>query len=218
MTSCFHSILASNDSCIPRYSQFNAAIASLISSQSQTSVCASVQTHVEWRQLQPNQQQSYITAIMCMHKVPSVLAGIGSPSLWDDFVHVHQLANALAHNTAAFLPWHRLFLSTFDVNIRSRCNYTEAMPYWDWSIDSQAPEASPVWSPNAFGGTGSGPNHCLSDGIKAVTQVPSPISQSHSHNRSHALLATIRARLLHLFLEQWELHSRPFCLNSSILR
>eukprot|EP00842_Homolaphlyctis_polyrhiza_P006073 jgi/Hompol1/6467/HPOL_004997-RA len=69
---------------------------------------------------------------------------------------------------AAFLPWHRLFLANYDKAIREKCNYADPLPYWDWSVDSQAPENSPIWDVKAFGGNGRG--RCIGTGpFKRIT-------------------------------------------------
>lgn len=31
------------------------------------------------------------------------------------------------------------------------CGYNGRFPFWDWTLDSQAPERSAVWGPSAFG-------------------------------------------------------------------
>ena len=37
--------------------------------------------------------------------------------------------------------------------------------YWDWTLDADKPEASPVWSNDiGFGGNGSGEKHCVQGG------------------------------------------------------
>ncbi|KAJ3048146.1 hypothetical protein HK097_010845 [Rhizophlyctis rosea] len=117
--------------------------------------CTSAQrTRYEWRELSAAKQKAFIDAVVCLKKRPSKLKNVGSPNLYDDFVYVHWKAQNEAHGNAAFPPWHRVFLTAFEDALRSECKYTEALPYWDWSVDSQAPERSPVWK--SFGGDGKG--------------------------------------------------------------
>lgn len=37
------------------------------------------------------------------------------------------------HNAGFFLPWHRLFVQTFEDALRSKCGYHGVQPYWDWT-------------------------------------------------------------------------------------
>ena len=37
------------------------------------------------------------------------------------------------HATGFFLPWHRLYLQTWEDELRSKCGYTGVQPYWDWT-------------------------------------------------------------------------------------
>ncbi|KAH9250017.1 hypothetical protein BASA83_001070 [Batrachochytrium salamandrivorans] len=171
-----------------------------------TGTCVSQQIHKEWRELTSQEQQSYLAAVVCLRRAPSRLAANGavswgassmmssasgnstrdggsahSTSAYNDLVWVHMQANRLAHMTAAFLPWHRLFLSVHDNIMRTDCNYSGPFPYWDWSVDSQAPEQSSVWNTNAFGGNGGGANACITTGFMAQMQAQFP--DPHCINR-----------------------------------
>ncbi|KAJ3310232.1 hypothetical protein HDV04_005171 [Boothiomyces sp. JEL0838] len=125
--------------------------------------CQNVETRVEWRRLSPTDQSAYIQAVRCLKfSIPSRLPTTsGSYSLYDDFVYIHNQAVQIAHSHPRFLPWHRLMLATYNSFLRSECQYNGPMPYWDWTLDSQAPELSPVWAPNAFGGNGDPTYGCL---------------------------------------------------------
>ena len=116
--------------------------------------CPNVHIHQEWRMLTPRQQQDYMNALVCMHKTPSILWQllVPSPSLYDDHVYSHGAAAEDTHGTPIFLPWHRLFISVFDENLRRYCGYHGPMPFWDWTLDSVEPENSPVLQD--FGGNG----------------------------------------------------------------
>ena len=37
------------------------------------------------------------------------------------------------HSTGFFLPWHRLFVQTFEDELKSKCGYDGVQPYWDWT-------------------------------------------------------------------------------------
>ncbi len=47
-------------------------------------------------------------------------------------------------------------MTIYDKAIRNECAYPGPFPYWDWSIDSEAPEQSEIWK--SFGTTGCIPN------------------------------------------------------------
>ena len=55
---------------------------------------------------------------------------------------------------AAFLPWHRYFLTLYEKSLRE-CGYTGNMMYWNWVADSAHPSQASVFSPTTgFGGNG----------------------------------------------------------------
>ncbi len=101
--------------------------------------------------------------------------------VWDDLVWVHFHAMNTAHNNPSFLPWHRLFVKVFDATLRKECSYEGNMPYWDWALDSQAPEKSPVFD-DTFGFGGNGNGKCLSSGIFKFTNGSIPYHHWYSNN------------------------------------
>ncbi|KAH6569860.1 hypothetical protein BASA50_003602 [Batrachochytrium salamandrivorans] len=129
--------------------------------------CAQPLVRREWRELTPRQQTDYINAVICLKMSPSRLPRtIRSPSRFDDVAYTHSQALGVAHSSAAFLPWHRAFLSAYENALRDECGYPGALPFWDWTIDSQAPESSSLWSDRSFGGDGNPftPNRCITNG------------------------------------------------------
>lgn len=56
------------------------------------------------------------------------------------------------HGSNHIILLSRLFLAYYDQQMRVDCNYQDQMPYWDWSVDSQAPDLSTIWSDTAFSG------------------------------------------------------------------
>lgn len=132
--------------------------------------CTQTYTHREWRELSPAQQTGYVEAVKCMNRAAPIARDVaGSPisrrvqSLWQELVDLHRMAGSDFHNSLRFLSWHRLFLATVDDLMRKQCNYDGPMPYWDWTIDSQAPERSPVWNmTHGLGGNGDGQRSCVS--------------------------------------------------------
>eukprot|EP00842_Homolaphlyctis_polyrhiza_P006959 jgi/Hompol1/852/HPOL_001406-RA len=137
--------------------------------QAQTT-CSTVGVRSEWRELSPADQQNYVNAVTCLKSGTGAGASvldqsIGSPPRYDDFAYVHAAGNSAQHGihgTEQFLVWHRAFLANYEIALRG-CGLTIPLPYWDWAVDSQAPEQSVLWS--AIGGDGD-PNNglCVPDG------------------------------------------------------
>lgn len=119
----------------------------------------------DWRELTVLEQANYINAIQCLRKAPSQLSpSINSPSRFADLTYVHAMVMGNAHGSPGFFPWHRSFLNTFEKILKTECGYPGMMPYWDWSLDSQAPSQSVVFSNSSFGGSGKGTTLCLING------------------------------------------------------
>jgi hypothetical protein len=138
--------------------------AMMLQSITAVNVCTKFWVRKEWRELTSSEMSSFFSAIKCLKSKPSKYhPSLGSTSIYDDMVYIHIFSNDVAHKVAAFLPWHRQFLSIFENLLRDECGYEGSIPYWDFAMDSQAPERSPVFYRNAFGGDG-GANGCLTDG------------------------------------------------------
>ncbi|CAG8950727.1 hypothetical protein HYFRA_00002938 [Hymenoscyphus fraxineus] len=135
--------------------------------------CVDPVTRVEWRDLTPDLQQSYIDAVLCLKTRPSRI-GLNT-SLYDDFPWVHQKYNSIIHGASPFLPWHRYFGVVYEEALHD-CGYKGAAPYWNWSLDVMKLAASPVMSSKlGFGGDGSKTRtEVLSDGstIRCVDDGP----------------------------------------------
>ncbi|KAI9376528.1 hypothetical protein BJX61DRAFT_538767 [Aspergillus egyptiacus] len=135
--------------------------------------CANPVTRVEWRELDPDVQQSYLDAVLCLKSKPSRI-GLET-SLYDDFPYVHHKHNQIIHNIAAFLPWHRYFIHAYEAALHE-CGYQGTVPYWDWTLDVLNFAASPVMSSAlGFGYDGSDEQtETLSTGqtIRCVTTGP----------------------------------------------
>ncbi|KAI8052436.1 hypothetical protein BDF22DRAFT_620632 [Syncephalis plumigaleata] len=111
----------------------------------------------EIRRLSRRDREAYFSAIR-------QLQSTGSPSLYDDYTRRHLDAHEAAHGTAQFLPWHRWFIHDFEVALQ-RINSNIMIPYWDWSIDSQQPAASPIFRSDWYGGNGNPQaDYCVQDG------------------------------------------------------
>lgn len=109
----------------------------------------------EWRTLSANEQQDYISAVLCLRSQPSVLAPESNKTSYDDWPWIHSHVGYYTHNSAPFLPWHRYFLHLYETTLRNQCDYKGSLVYWDWTLDSEALENSPVFDPTTgFGGDG----------------------------------------------------------------
>ncbi len=100
-----------------------------------------------------------------------------------------------AHETAAFLPWHRYFIHLYEKTLREHCAYSGHLTYvqnpelktriakcpsryWDWSLDWKDITTAPVWDTIlGFGGDGNETDlesvhgHCVTTGPFARLQV-----------------------------------------------
>ena len=65
----------------------------------------------------------YSYGSQCFGKLEST--PLPPPPHWGDFLQIH--------NTGFFLPWHRLYVQTFEDALRSECGYNGVQPYWDWT-------------------------------------------------------------------------------------
>ncbi|XP_053390939.1 putative tyrosinase-like protein tyr-3 [Mercenaria mercenaria] len=72
------------------------------------------------------------------------------------FGRLHSEVNKKAHKGAAFLVWHRVFLTHFEEEMR-KIDPSVSLPYWDSSADFYIakPTESVVWS-DCFMGSGNG--------------------------------------------------------------
>nr|KAJ3415599.1 hypothetical protein HK105_001460 [Polyrhizophydium stewartii] len=132
-----------------------------------SAACAKPAVRREWRELTAAEQTNYIDAVLCLKSQKSKLPrSAKSPSRFDDVAYTHMMALDVAHSSALFLPWHRAYLAAYESILQSECGYKGTLPYWDWTVDSQAPEKSVLWSSKAFGGDGdpSSTNLCIRSG------------------------------------------------------
>jgi hypothetical protein len=117
---------------------------------SKPTACSTPKQSVEWRLFSIAQKNAYLTAVSCVRKLPSklkVTTAKKPTTAWEDLVYIHsEMAtrkNSI-HNTAQFLPWHRMFLGMHD-SLLQECGYKGNFPYWDWTLDSQAPDKASIW-------------------------------------------------------------------------
>ncbi|KAF6828587.1 hypothetical protein CPLU01_08456 [Colletotrichum plurivorum] len=114
----------------------------------------------EWRQLSLEQRLDYIRSVKCLMALPSEGNDLwpGAKSRFDDFQGMHIYMTQKVHFNGPFLPWHRWMLYLYESELRNKCSYKGALPYWDVSLDNTAETFlnSPVFD-NVYGVGGNGP-------------------------------------------------------------
>ena len=103
--------------------------------------------------LSSEEKATYVNAVLALKQKPSPWSpGL---SVYDTFVAWHRdafgCATMAAHMGPAFLPWHRVFLRLFELQLQE-VEPTATIPYWDWSVDN-TPDAA-VWGDDFMGGDG----------------------------------------------------------------
>ncbi|ORX82792.1 Di-copper centre-containing protein, partial [Basidiobolus meristosporus CBS 931.73] len=115
----------------------------------------------EIHQLTDQERNSFIDAVVRLK----------SDGTYNRLVESHINSFPYAHSTPGFFPWHRQFLKQFEMALQ-QIDSRLSVPYWDWTLDSQAPELSKVFQ--WFGGNGAGPRRCVEDGPFANWQIEIP--------------------------------------------
>ncbi|KAK8093860.1 hypothetical protein PG997_000545 [Apiospora hydei] len=96
-------------------------------------------------------------------------------SSFDDFAVLHVAFTPYVHNSATFLTFHRYFLKTYEQRLEDQCGYTGTIPYWEWGLDCDDIDKSPLWdgSETSLGSNGefiaNKPNPMSMFGAKAGT-------------------------------------------------
>ncbi|KAJ3321111.1 hypothetical protein HDV06_004564 [Boothiomyces sp. JEL0866] len=138
----------------------------ILAANVQSQSCTNPVKHVEWRELTSQQQTNYANAVKCLLAKPSKMSRLlRINSALEDLAYVHNQDSANIHNTAQFFVWHRALMQIYASTLKDRCGYTDPVPYWDWSADSQAPDASSIW--NTFGKASNYNGNCFADGAFA---------------------------------------------------
>ncbi|ORX89391.1 Di-copper centre-containing protein, partial [Basidiobolus meristosporus CBS 931.73] len=130
--------------------------------------CQRTVTRKEIRQISTAERNAFISAVQALKK----------SGRYDQIVAIHWNYVPYAHSTPAFFPWHRQYIKNFELALQ-QINPNVVLPYWDWTLDSQAPETSPIWK--WFGGNGRKSDNCLVTGPFANWR--SPLPNSHCLQR-----------------------------------
>lgn len=103
------------------------------------------------------QRKSYTDAVTCLQNMPpQVMTAAEAPSYpgvksrHDEYVATHINYTLVIHGTADFLAWHRFFIHSYEQDLKNHCGYTGVMGYWNWALDSAAPQDSPVFNGDEY--------------------------------------------------------------------
>lgn len=104
--------------------------------------CKETRVRREVRDLSPSELKLVLNGIrdLLAGDIDDMVAMHGKSGYWDQ-----------AHGTPMFLPWHRLFIREFEDRLRAKVGQDISLPYWDWTLDSQRPHTSVIFSANYFG-------------------------------------------------------------------
>ncbi|GAB1737296.1 hypothetical protein NU219Hw_g1222t1 [Hortaea werneckii] len=111
----------------------------------------------EWRYLDEATRKSFTDAVTCLttmaptHMTDAEAADYpGVKSRHDEFVATHINYTMRIHDTADFLAWHRTFIHFWEQDLKNLCGYTGVLPYWNWALDAEAPQDSPVFNGDEY--------------------------------------------------------------------
>jgi len=107
----------------------------------------------EFRDLAPTEWQAVVSSIQQTQQSGE----------YDELVSFHIQNQGTVHNGPNFLPWHRYYILRFEQTLQKH-DGSVMLPYWNWAIDSQAPETSILFTDAYLGGNGSGSSQCVGDG------------------------------------------------------
>ncbi|KAK9765592.1 hypothetical protein K7432_005953 [Basidiobolus ranarum] len=181
-----------------RFLMVSAFGASMVASQ-QNGGCAKVTVRKEIRQLSTQEWDDFVNAVKALHTGPP-------PTIYDKFVDIHLQNVPVAHAIPGFFPWHRMFVKAFEQQLQ-QINPNVAVPYWDWPLDSQAPEKSVIWSTKHFGSSGDA--SCVSDGPFAgwIMNTPQPHCLRRKWNKGKQISALYPPELLSRILNEAKSYS-----------
>jgi tyrosinase len=168
--------------------------------------CTTPKVRKEWRCISADERAAWLKAVKCLTKLPhnpninatvdpafSLIPPINqSSSYYDDFSYIHMDLNVLIHNTGFFLPWHRLFVHTFEDELKCKCGYDGVQPYWDWTQDTADFYNATIWSDSDYDGLGSwgDPNNDYDIFTGALKDMRIAYPVPHNLRRKYSLLAS----------------------------
>jgi len=130
-----------------------------LASRAQNTSCtyASADVRQEWRELDQTTRKSFTDAVTCLINMPPThMTAAEAPdypgvkSRQDEYVATHINYTYNIHDTADFLAWHRTFIHFWEQDLKNLCGYTGVIPYWNWALDAEAPQNSPLFTGDAY--------------------------------------------------------------------
>ncbi|KAI5843080.1 hypothetical protein DFP73DRAFT_95413 [Morchella snyderi] len=150
--------------------------------------CSSPIQRRAWHTLSTRERLSYLDAERCLMSRPAQTGAEGAVSRYDDLLGAHQRQAGWIHNTAWFLPWHRLYMRAHERLLREECGYQGAQPYWDEPRDAGRFSGAGIFdAQEGFGGGGDGEEGCIRDGPFAdyrLHQGPGYAHEEHCISRA----------------------------------
>ncbi len=129
--------------------------------------CSKPQVRQEFRELPKEQWTAFIDALKSLMKREPQ-----KPSLYDEWASFDATHSDEAKGYAPFLAYNRLQLKAFEQALQvTHPNVT--LPYWNWTLDAEHPETSPLLTAEYLGGNGEAPRGCIATGPFKDYQVPS---------------------------------------------
>ncbi|ORX84628.1 Di-copper centre-containing protein, partial [Basidiobolus meristosporus CBS 931.73] len=164
------------------------SLGTIFAVQVEGQACDQPRVRKEIRELSTEEWNAYIGAVKKLHSGPA-------PTAYDKIVAIHLRNVPQAHNVPCFFPWHRKYIREFELALQS-IDSSITLPYWDWSLDSQAPETSLIFTPEYYGSSGESP--CIEEGHFKGWQmsVPKPHCLKRQWNRGKKISALYPPELL----------------------
>ncbi|KAI1338963.1 Di-copper centre-containing protein [Xylariaceae sp. FL0016] len=127
--------------------------------------CTEKTVRKPWQNLTDTEKRDYLNADLCLMEAPAQSGIKGARSRWDELQYSHIAQSDYIHGVGAFLPFHRYFVTAHGHLLKTECNYTGPLPYWDEPSDVGNINGSSLFNGElSFGGNGTGPSRCIETG------------------------------------------------------
>ncbi|KAE9964858.1 hypothetical protein BLS_008014 [Venturia inaequalis] len=125
----------------------------VVATLAEAKACTKPRIRKSWLALKNTEKLEYIRAVKCLDSLPSKGNYSAAKTRRDDWTAMHILRSRPlspttipgnlstfeilppgVHFNGIFLPWHRLYIWTFETALIEECGYKGAQPYWDWTV------------------------------------------------------------------------------------
>jgi len=113
--------------------------AAAVQAQAPADACPTRCVRKEVRALTSEQRSKYFNAMRAIMK----------SGKYDEFTDHHLTYTNSAHGNPAFFTWHRAMLREFEKSLQA-VDKDVCMHYWSWDVDSQRPDASPIFTADYY--------------------------------------------------------------------